>query len=214
MDSFFFYFGVNSPFKCNMCIVSMFVWLMSETASRAVVTQQSCVSWLETKPVGWSRCCWMEQHMWLTTVNLMEVSGAAPHDLNLRPCDGSHRVTHTHTLSLVESLAIWVALVTTQVEVVSMAMTDSHPTWGQSPPLELDCTTRPHRRGELLCLPSPDRPIRAARNWEVLGPTAGWGGVTKEKHPDRPLNNPQYTHTPTAHHKTCMHCGAKESVVL
>lgn len=35
---------------------------------------------------------------------------------------------YTHTLTLVESLAMGVALVTTQVEVVSMAMTDIHPT--------------------------------------------------------------------------------------
>lgn len=65
----------------------------------------------------------------------------------------------------------------------SMAMTDSHPTWGKFPPLELDCTTRPDRRGELLCLPSPDRPIRAARNWYVLGPTAGLEGLWGKKTP-------------------------------
>lgn len=35
---------------------------------------------------------------------------------------------HTHTFTLVKSLAMEVALVTTQVEVVSMAMTDSHHT--------------------------------------------------------------------------------------
>lgn len=40
----------------------------------------------------------------------------------------AHTDLHTHTLTLVESLAMGVALVTTQVEVVSMAMTDSHPT--------------------------------------------------------------------------------------
>lgn len=79
-----------------------------------------------------------------------------------------------------------------------MAMTDSHPTWDQSPPLELDCTTRPHRRGELLCLPSPDRPIRAARNWDVLGPTARWDGLRRKNIP-LVLNNPHNTHIHQPH---------------
>jgi len=106
----------------------------------------------------------------------------------------------------------WHMGVTTQVEVVFMIMTDSHPTWGQSPPLELDCTTRPDRRGELLCLPSPDRPIRAARNWEVLGPTARWeglagkwGGLRKQPRTQTPSTesppNTQTIHTPQTH--TC-----------
>lgn len=83
----------------------------------------------------------------------------------------------------------------------SMAMTDSHPTWGQSPPLELDCTTRPDRRGELLCLTSPDRPIRAARNWEALGPIAGWEGLQRKDTPSpkhQAHNSDGHLHQPTA----------------
>lgn len=82
----------------------------------------------------------------------------------------------------------------------SMAMTDSRPTWGQSPPLELDCTTRPHRRGELLCLTSPDRPIRAARNWDALGPTAGWEGLQKGKTPPTAPKHQAHTVTTDTRH--------------
>lgn len=108
-------------------------------------------------------------------------------------------MSQAHTSS--QTLYHWHMGVTTQVEVVFMEMTDSHPTWSQSPPLELDCTTRPDRRGELLCLPSPDRPIRAAKNWEVLGPTAGWEGLgrkwlgLRKKNPHPNTNNRIYPQT-------------------
>lgn len=48
----------------------------------------------------------------------------------------------------------------------------------------------------------PDRPIRAARNWDALGPTAGWEGLQRGKTP------PPRTKAPSTHrhygHEACM----------
>lgn len=127
---------------------------------------------ITTTPVRRNQWCWMEQHMWLTTVSLM--SGELSSSPWLEFCGHAMAQADLHTQTNTHQNWRWGwHWWQHRSRWSSMAMTDSHPTWGQSPPLELDCTPRPDRRGELLCLPSPDRPIKAARNWEALGPITG-----------------------------------------